>query len=536
MKRYLLSCLLIIGISISSFGQCSFDIQLTDTYGDGWNGGLIDVYVDGVLVHDDITIASGSGPATFALPATPGQDIEVFRVNPGSWPSEMRVEIYSDASTCSPIYGPVEPNSAGSGLIAAVCSSGNPEFAVSGDATSPAPYECVELTEGLNNQAGCAWQKNVELDFASDFVHDMVVYMGSDPNGADGLCFVIHNDPAGECTCGGAGGGIGASGIQNSLIVEIDTYLNFEDRDDGMAGIHCTSTSNPDHMDIWINGDVNPDLDGDCNSTAAGERVIPNAVPFLDNLSNYYEVSNGLNHTLRITWVASTQMFTAELMDEIPGGHVYGTVSYSFDPLTLFGTNEPHFGYTASTGGLSNDHTFCLPPELLPVELDYFNSTCSDEEDLLQWRTLSERDASHFYVRGTDNFEEIEVVSTVQASGNSTEPIDYTSTPSNSYDYYQLVQVDFNGVETEYDWISAKKCATEEPLIYPNPAQSNVSISWNGTDSFSYELRSADGKLILKNTDINSYTKLNLDQLSSGTYLITIYDNFSRFTRRLIVQ
>ena len=39
-----------------------------------------------------------------------------------------------------------------------------------------------------------------------------------------------------------------------------------------------------------------------------------------------------------------------------------------------------------------------------------------------------------------------------------------------------------------------------------------------------------------KEEDLSNYTKLNLEHLSSGTYLITIYDNFSRFTRRLIVQ
>lgn len=534
MKRLMQLIIFCLTFATLGWSQCNFDIQLTDTYGDGWNLGTVDVYVDGVLQMNDLTFASGSGPVTFAIPATEGQIIEVFLDNAGSYPGEMRVEIVNDV--CSSLYGPAAPSAAGSGPINAVCGANNPEYAVSGDATSPAPYECVELTQNLNNQAGCAWQYNVVLDFSADFVHDMTVNMGSDPNGADGLCFVIQNDPDGMCTCGGAGGGIGASGIQNSLIVELDTYLNFEDRDDGMTGINCSSSPNPDHMDLWLNGNVNPDLDGDCNATAPGERIIASAVPFTDNLSNYYEVSNGLDHTLRITWVASTQSFTAELMDDVPSGHVYGAVSYSFDPMVLFGTNTPNFGYTASTGGLSNDHTFCLPPQLLPVEIDYIHSDCEDGKVQISWRTLSERDASHFYLRGTNSFDEIKTLSSIQASGNSTEPINYDVFPSIQYKYYQLVQVDYNGQETEYEWISAFGCGTDEPTLFPNPANEIVKLRWSGTLGFTYDILSPDGKVIRTGRTQNENTSIDIQSLSPGTYIVSIYDDFSSYTKKLIIQ
>ncbi len=46
-----------------------FTIDLIDDYNDGWNGGLIDIFVEDILVFDDITLASafGGGPATFAF-------------------------------------------------------------------------------------------------------------------------------------------------------------------------------------------------------------------------------------------------------------------------------------------------------------------------------------------------------------------------------------------------------------------------------------------------------------------------------------
>ena len=57
-------------------------------------------------------------------------------------------------------------------------------------------------------------------------------------------------------------GSLGAGGITNSLIVEIDTYLNYEDRDDFNTNfIGCSGTEDPDHLDLWYNGNINPNLD-----------------------------------------------------------------------------------------------------------------------------------------------------------------------------------------------------------------------------------------------------------------------------------
>ena len=40
---------------------------LYDSFGDGWNGCMIDVLVDGAVVLDNITLASGYGPADLLL-------------------------------------------------------------------------------------------------------------------------------------------------------------------------------------------------------------------------------------------------------------------------------------------------------------------------------------------------------------------------------------------------------------------------------------------------------------------------------------
>ncbi len=71
---------------------CTHYIHLYDTYGDGWNGGSCDVYVGGILVLNDITLGSGSGPATYSFSANTGDAVFVDWTA-GSYPSENYFDV-----------------------------------------------------------------------------------------------------------------------------------------------------------------------------------------------------------------------------------------------------------------------------------------------------------------------------------------------------------------------------------------------------------------------------------------------------------
>ncbi len=83
----------------------TYTVTLSDSYGDGWNGGALDVYVNNGLVLDDITIVSGSGPVSFNFTATAGDQISIL-VTPGSWPSEMSYVIYDPLNNHIATDGP----------------------------------------------------------------------------------------------------------------------------------------------------------------------------------------------------------------------------------------------------------------------------------------------------------------------------------------------------------------------------------------------------------------------------------------------
>ncbi|CEK15804.1 Legume lectin domain [Chthonomonas calidirosea] len=89
----------------------------------------------------------------------------------------------------------------------------------------------LRLTPATGFQDGAAWfgaQLYVQGGFDSTFQFQ-ITDLGSSPGftpGADGIAFVIQDDPAGTSALGGYGGEIGYGGITHSLAVEFDTYQN----------------------------------------------------------------------------------------------------------------------------------------------------------------------------------------------------------------------------------------------------------------------------------------------------------------------
>ena len=74
---------------------CAHTLNMVDSYGDGWNGNAVDVLVNGVVVVDDATIASGStGSASFD--AASGDSISL-EWTPGSYQGEVSWSITDGA-------------------------------------------------------------------------------------------------------------------------------------------------------------------------------------------------------------------------------------------------------------------------------------------------------------------------------------------------------------------------------------------------------------------------------------------------------
>lgn len=185
---------------------------------------------------------------------------------------------------------------------------------LSGSATSVSS-DTIRLTPNLGTQGG-AVQSSFEIALNTDFSLSFSVYLGTSDAGADGVTFVMHNDPAGALAQGANGGGLGASGIADGVVIEFDTYNN------GAPDLVN------DHTSIW---------DSDSGEVLLAARDLGN-------------IENGAWYPVTVTWTASTE-----------------TLSYSFNGVSMgatsglvsagrFGSGETvHFGWTAATGGAMNE-------------------------------------------------------------------------------------------------------------------------------------------------------------------------------------
>ncbi len=103
--------------TLFSYSQCEYTLEMNDSYGDGWNGNTIDVLVDGVVVLDDVTLASGS-TESLVFNVTTDADVTTVWNAGGSWGAETSYNILDNDGA---IAGSGAQSDIVTGTISAVC-------------------------------------------------------------------------------------------------------------------------------------------------------------------------------------------------------------------------------------------------------------------------------------------------------------------------------------------------------------------------------------------------------------------------------
>jgi Bacterial lectin/Domain of unknown function (DUF1929) len=191
---------------------------------------------------------------------------------------------------------------------------------VNGAANYDGTHHTFVLTPDVAGQAGSA-MLNQRVDLSYDFQASFDVYLGNNANGADGLAFVLQNDPLGAKAVGGTGGNYGAVGINNGLGIAFDTFQNVNVGD--MAG---------DHTDFF-----NTSLPG-AASRISDQLPIGNG-----------NVKDGAWHNVLVSWNA-----TAETLTYWFDGKQMGTLNQNIVAKYEGGSQYAYLGFTAGTGGAHN--------------------------------------------------------------------------------------------------------------------------------------------------------------------------------------
>ena len=159
------------------------------------------------------------------------------------------------------------------------------------------------------------------IDLSYDFQASFDVYLGNNANGADGLAFVLQNDPLGANALGAYGGNYGAIGIKNGLGIAFDTWQNAELGD--MAA---------DHTDLFKTG-------------------VPSAISRISDqipIGNG-NVTDGQWHNVLVSWSA-----TDHTLNYWFDGQLVGQLNQDIVANYLGGSQYAYLGFTAGTGGAHN--------------------------------------------------------------------------------------------------------------------------------------------------------------------------------------
>jgi gliding motility-associated-like protein len=209
-------------------------------------------------------------------------------------------------------------------LLELFVSSSYAQYSLVGNAVkiNPTTYR---ITQDSMWQNGSVWN-TTQIDLSKSFDLFFELYFGSHDDGADGMSFTLQRQGT---NAGGPGGGLGASGITPSLIVEYDTYQNVDYTDPVF-----------DHIAI--------ERDGVADHTLPAFHL---AGP-VQTSSTSADIEDGTWHNTRVRWDATSKTISVYFDCVL-------RLTFSNDIVSTIFAGNPmvYYGFTAATGGATNEQS-----------------------------------------------------------------------------------------------------------------------------------------------------------------------------------
>lgn len=180
------------------------------------------------------------------------------------------------------------------------------------------------------------------------------------------------------------------------------------------------------------------------------------------------------------------------------------------------------------------DGTFTLAWQFtaLPVDLLRFNGNLKEEQVLLDWTTINEKDVAYFEVQRSTDGVHFTSIGNVTATGNnkpfaSYEFIDHS--PEIGVNYYRLKQIDNNKIVHDSRIIQVDVASKTRFTAYPNPVVSGGSVQVNilgvNDESASVALINMQGQSVFNQRLSLSSNALRVpvsETLAKGVYILKV--------------
>ncbi len=209
-----------------------------------------------------------------------------------------------------------------------------------------------------------------------------------------------------------------------------------------------------------------------------------------------------------------------------------------FDP-SISGPGQFDVVYSLGSGPCEIQDTASVTVEVsLPIVFGGINFTCLGDETTINWQTLSEKNCDYFEIEISKDGVTFESIGKVKGFGTTNSPQKYAFhiRDGRGANYVRLREFDLNGLDKPYGPF-AIHCPIGQVELKPNPARETINISYVNFQPQTVRLKIYDqyGRII---SDLHgSYsgeTKVNVESLERGIYLVEITDDFTRRTKSFI--
>jgi hypothetical protein len=172
----------------------------------------------------------------------------------------------------------------------------------------------------------------------------------------------------------------------------------------------------------------------------------------------------------------------------------------------------------------------------LPVELIAFDLFCENNSVQFSWSTNSEHNNSHFVIEGSQNGQNWYEIGIVNGVGNSSELNKYWFETRVEFDYYRLVQVDYDGARKEYP-AKMVTCNDDKLAVFPNPANDLITIKSDEPIS-SLAIFNAFGKMVKEVffTEEMRQVEVDLSDQATGIYFLSVSTKAGEEVVKLVVE